>query len=156
MRASSAAAELLPTVSTARPLSRAYHPKYDVEHRRDVLEFLRAKGCELRPAYAALGIAYFLQQRLRRDAICGADIRALFPRREERLAGTLRNAHDILRRAAARGLVESLGSGWYTITPLGVAVVEALPDDQRVAELRGCRTVSCGMGRRRVAHADDL
>ena len=146
----------LPIAPTPRPLSRAYHPKYDANARREVLELLRAKGCELRPAYAALGIAYHLQSVWGRDAICGADIRALFPRREERLAGTLRNAHDILRRAAVRGLVESLGGGWYTITPLGVAVVEALPDDERVAELRGCRTVSCGMGRRRVAHADDL
>ena len=146
----------LPSSPTPRPLSRAYHPKYDPAARREVLEFLRAKGCELRPAYAALGIAYQLQCVWGRDAICGADIRALFPRREERLAGTLRNAHDILRRAAVRELVGSLGGGWYTITPLGVAVVEALPDDQRVAELRGCRTVSCGMGRRRVAHADEF
>ena len=86
--------------------------------------------------------------------MCGADIRLLFPRREERLAGALRNAHDILRRAAVRRLVESLGDGWYGITVLGTAVVEALPDDEQVATLRGCRTVSCGMGRRRVLRAD--
>jgi len=145
------------TISTSeRPLSRAYHPRYEPDARRAVHEFLRAKACELRPAYAALCIAYHLQQSAGRDAVCGADIRALFPRREERIAGALRNAHDILRRAAVRGLVETLGGGWYTITPLGARVVEALPDDERVAELRGCRTVSCGVGRRRVGHLDDL
>lgn len=145
-----------PTTSATRPLSRAYHPTYTAESRRQVLEFLRDKGCELRPAYAALAIAYHLQIIDGRDAVCGADIRALFPKRADRLAGALRNAHDILRRAAVRGLVESLGNGWYGITPLGTAVVEALPDDERVAELRGCRTVSCGMGRRRAGLATDF
>lgn len=139
-----------------RPLSRAHHPTYDVETRRAALEFMRAKGCELRPAYAALCIVYYLQCELGHEAVCGADIRALFPRREAGLAGPLRNAHDILRRAAVRRLVESLGDGWYGITKLGVAVVQALPDDEQVALLRGCRTVSCGVGRRRLSHAGDF
>jgi hypothetical protein len=141
--------------SVIRPLSRAYHPSYDAPTRREALEFLREKDCALRPAYAALCIVYFLQRRLDRTVICGADIRALFPRREEGLAGPLRNAHDILRRAAVRGLVESRGAGWYTITELGESVVEALPDDALVATLRGCRTVSCGLGRRRMGHLQD-
>ena len=84
---------------TPRPLSRAYHPTYEAATRRDAVEFLRAKGCELRPAYAALAIVYYLQRVLGRDEVCGADIRALFPRPSDRLAGPLRNAHDILRRA---------------------------------------------------------
>jgi len=136
--------------TSVRPLSRAYHPTYDAVTRRDALEFLREKGCALRPAYAALCIVYFLHDSLERDAVCGADIRALFPRHADGLAGPLRNAHDILRRAGVRGLVESLGDGWYAITSLGRVVVEALPDDEQVALLRGCRTVSCGMGRRRI------
>jgi hypothetical protein len=145
-----------PILAAPRPLSRAYHPAYDAATRRDALEFLREKECELRPAYAALCIAYYLQRVRGREAICGADIRALFPRREDRLAGALRNAHDILRRAAVRGLVASLGEGWYGLTELGALVVDALPDDERVAALRGCRTVSCGIGRRRRGRVDDL
>jgi hypothetical protein len=141
------------TNAAPRPLSRAHHPTYDAATRRDALEFLRAKGCELRPAYAALAIVYYLHRRLERPEVCGADIRALFPRPADGLAGPLRNAHDILRRANVRGLVESLGDGWYRITELGAAVVDALPDDARVAELRGCRTVSCGVGRRRLSQA---
>lgn len=143
-------APALSSPTAPRPLSRAYHPTYEVGVRRAALEFLRAKDCELRPAYAALSIVYYLQRVLGKDAVCGADIRALFPRREHGLAGPLRNAHDILRRANVRGLVESLGDGWYAITELGVAVAEALPDDSQVAALRGCRTVSCGVGRRRI------
>ena len=83
-----------------RPISRAYHPTYDVATRRRVLEFLRTKDSELRPPYAVLCIVHFVQHTLGRDAACGADVRALFPKRQDALAGPLRNAHDILRRAA--------------------------------------------------------
>jgi hypothetical protein len=136
--------------TAVRALSRTYHPAYDAAARRGVVELLREKRGALRPAYAALSIAHYLRHTLGREAICGADIRALFPRRRDDVAGTMRNPHDILRRAAVRGLVESLGNGWYAITPLGSAVVDALPDDARVAELRGCRGLSCEMGRRRI------
>jgi hypothetical protein len=142
-----------PDGETPRPLSRAYHPTYDAAQRRDALEFLREKQSELRPAYAALCIVYYLQSVRGHDAVCGGDIRALFPRQADGLAGPLRNAHDILRRAAVRGLVQALGDGWYEITPLGRAVVDALPDDERVAALRGCRTVSCGIRRRRMSYS---
>jgi hypothetical protein len=80
--------------------------------------------------------------------VCGADIRALFPRRQDGIAGPLRNPHDLLRRAAERQLLDALGDGWYRITTLGRDVVDALPDDARVAELRGCRRTIVGMRRR--------
>src|SRR2546423_4342227 len=52
------AAHPIPSPDRPRPLSRAYHPTYDAATRRDALEFLREKVCELRPAYAALCIVY--------------------------------------------------------------------------------------------------
>ncbi len=138
----------------SRPISRAHHPSYDAATRRDVHEYMRDRGAELRPAYAALVIMSYLQRVLGCDAVCGADVRALYPPRESRIAGSLHNAHDILRRAAVRRLVEPLGDGWYRLTSLGSAVVDALPNDDQVALLRGCRTVTSAVGRRRLALGD--
>jgi len=134
-----------------RPLSRAYHPVYDANVRRAAGEFLRAKDGHLRAPYAVLCVVHFVHRILGRPVVCGADVRALFPTPQTDIAGPLRNAHDILRRGAARGLVGAVGDGRYRITPLGNAVVDALPDAGRVAALRGCRTVSCAMGRPRLA-----
>lgn len=136
------------------PGFRVYRPAYAAPVRRDFADYLQAKGCALRPAYAALCLVSFLAERGGRPAACSADIRALFPKMEEGLAGRLRNPSDILRRAADRELLEPLGGGWYRLTELGREVVDALPDASRVAELRGCRTVSCGVSRR-IRSADD-
>lgn len=137
------------TSCATRTISRAHHPEFPAPLRRAASDYLRDMGCALRPPYAALALVNFLDVHAGRSVVCSADIRALFPHPREELAGALRNPSDILRRAAARGLVEPLGDGWYRMTALGREVVAVLPDEKRVAELRGCRTVSCGVGRRR-------
>jgi hypothetical protein len=132
--------------------SRGHHPQYDAATRRAVADVLREKGVELKPAYAALCIVDYLHRELGRDAVSAADVRALFPTRREGLAGPLRNAADVLRRAREGGMLESLGAGWCRLTPLGAAVVQALPDGALVGAVRGCRTAACatrpGQGRR--------
>jgi hypothetical protein len=64
------------------------------------------------------------------------EIRAIYPRHEGRL---VTSPAQELRHHVKRGLTESLGDGVYRLTSLGRAVVEALPDQDAVAKLRGLR-----------------
>lgn len=126
-----------------RPLSRAYRPEEDPGMRRAVEDILHAKGSALRPAYAALCIVRWLQDARDRTAVCAADVRALYPRRPGVVAAPMRDPASHLRRAAEDGLLTAFGSGWYAITPLGRAVVEALPDGALVGVILGRRSASC-------------
>ncbi len=123
--------------------SRGHRPQYDAPTRRAVADVMREKGVELKPAYAALCIVHYLHEQLGRDAVSASDVRALFPSRRDGLAGPLRNAADVLRRAREGGMLEALGDGWCRLTPLGYAVVQALPDGALVGAVRGCRTAAC-------------
>jgi hypothetical protein len=127
---------------TPRGDSRGHRPRYDAAERRALHDVLREKCVELKPAYAVLCIVHWLHER-GHDAVSAADVRALFPTRREGLAGPLRNAADVLRRAREGGMVEALGEGWYKLTPLGRAVVAVLPDGALVGAVRGCRTAAC-------------
>lgn len=122
--------------------SRGHHPRYTAEERRAVLDVLREKGVELKTPYAALCIVDWLHAR-GHDAVTASDVRALFPSVRDGLASPLRNAADVLRRAREGGMLESLGEGWYRITPMGRAVVAVLPDGAMVGAVRGCRTAAC-------------
>jgi hypothetical protein len=140
------------TPAAPRAGSRTYRPAHDGTRARAVQDFLLAKGGQLRPAYATLCIVYWVERVAGRAAVCAADVRVLFPRRGDAVAGRLRSASDLLCRARDDGLIEALGSGWYRMTPRGAAVVDALPDQDEVAAVRGCRSVRCAARPRWIAH----
>ena len=122
--------------------SRGHRPAYGAADRRAVHDVLREMGVELKPPYAVLCIVQWLHARGHAE-VSAADVRALFPSRREGLAGTLRNAADVLRSAADADMLEALGEGWYRLTPLGRAVCAVLPDGALVGAVRGCRTAAC-------------
>ena len=138
--AASAARE---AAEVSRGDSRGHKPRYDVAAQRELADVLREKCVELKPSYAVLCIVHWLQERMQRDAVSAADVRAVFPRQRDGLVGPLRNAADVLRRARDGGLLEALGEGWYRLTPLGRAVVAVLPDGALVGVVRGRRTAAC-------------
>jgi hypothetical protein len=111
--------------------------------RRAVEDFLHRKGPGLRAPYAVLCIVHWLEDEQRRATVSPADVRALYPRRPGVVATPLRDAASQLRRASDEGLLAVHDGCAYTITRLGRAVVDALPDGAVVGALTGRRSVSC-------------
>jgi hypothetical protein len=105
---------------------------------RAIEEFVYTKGGALRPHYALLCVVYWLQREFGEDAASAADVKAILPRLGG-VSGRLRSPADTLRHARDADLVEALGGGWYRLTALGIAVVDALPDAEQVGEIRGAR-----------------
>jgi hypothetical protein len=116
--------------------------------RRDALchaiaDFVHAKGGAMRPAYAMLCVLYYLERADGRASANAADVKAILPRLGDAVDGRLRSPADTLRRARDERLVETLGGGAYRLTPLGAAVVEALPDAAHVGAIRGTQRARC-------------
>ena len=135
----------------ARPSTRAYRAVASADDRRAAADFLHQKGTELRPAYAVLCLAHWVVTEAGREAVCAADVRALYPRELGVVSAPLRDPASHLRRASEVGLLEPLGDGWYRPTKLGAAVVAALPDGQLVGAILGRRAASCTVRLRREA-----
>lgn len=121
--------------------TRAYRPDPSPELRRRVEAHLRALGT-LRAAYVVLAIFRWLQEREGYEAVTGRDARALYPRAASGIAGPCGSLPETLRRLRTMGLTASLADGWQRVTPLGCAVVAALPDAERVRALLGARTAA--------------
>lgn len=110
---------------------------------RAITDFVHAKGGAMRPSYAMLCVMYWLERERHQDGTTAADVKAILPRLGDVVAGRLRSPSDTLRRARDEGLVEPLGPGAYRLTPLGVEVVDALPDAAHVGAIRGAQRVHC-------------
>jgi hypothetical protein len=108
-----------------------------------ITEFVLARGGGMRPHYAVLCIVDWLQHVGGRAGVSASDVKAIFPRLGDAVVGPLRSPADTMRRARDVGLLEVLGAGCYGITPLGRAVVAALPDAERVAGLRDRSHARC-------------
>lgn len=108
-----------------------------------IADFVHAKGGAMRPAYAMLCVIYYLEREDGRASVSAADVKAILPRLGDAVDGRLRSPADTLRRARDERLVEALGDGAYRLTPLGAAVVDALPDAAHVGEIRGTQRVRC-------------
>lgn len=121
---------------STQPSTRAYRPTFPPDLCARVDDHLRGLG-DLRACYLALAILWWLQVREGRDVVAAADVRALYPRGVGRAAGPLGSVTEVLRRFREAGLLASVGDGWYRVTPLGCEVAAALPDCERVGQLRG-------------------
>jgi hypothetical protein len=128
-----------------RPLARraAAGPDRDPAAWRAIADFVYAKGGEMRPSYAMLCVAYWLEREGGGAGICAADLKAIMPQLGDAVAGRLRSPADTLRRARDEQLLEPVGAGRYRLTPLGAAVVDALPDSAQVGAIRGSRGARC-------------
>ena len=108
-----------------------------------IADFVHNKGGSMRPSYAMLCVIYCLEREHGRESVTAADVKAILPRLGDAVDGQLRSPADTLRRARDERLVEALGDGAYRLTPLGVAVVDALPDAAHVGAIRGTQRVRC-------------
>jgi len=135
-------------IGPAHPATRVFRGTYTPAMRREAADFVRARGEALRPVYVALCIACWLRDHAGRDAVCGADVRALFPTSSDGERQRLRSPTDLLRRARNDGFLDSAGAGWYRVTALGRAVVDALPDLGAMESLVGRATARCAARRR--------
>ncbi len=110
---------------------------------RAIADFVYAKGGDMRPSYAMLCVAYWLERVRGEPGVTAADLKAIMPRLGDAVAGRLRSPADTLRRARDEQLLEPMEAGRYRLTPLGVAVVDALPDAAQVGIIRGSRGARC-------------
>jgi hypothetical protein len=129
-----------------------------------LLEFLRDRE-DLWPAEAVLCLAAWLTEEGGRPHVTPLELRRVATEPDVRgLVPRVKAPADALRSCAESGLMESVvpedqpsDSGidratrrarrptrepWYRLTPLGRAVVDALPDRRRVAALRGLKTTA--------------
>ena len=134
----------MPTLSSL-PTCRgaAAAPARDAAAWRAIADFVHAKGGAMRPSYAMLCVMYWLERECGCADVAAADVKAVLPRLGDAVAGRLRSPADTLRRARDEQLVEALGAGRYRLTPLGVAVVDALPDAAQVGAMRGGQRARC-------------
>jgi hypothetical protein len=128
-------------------------------------DFLATRG-ELTKVYAALCTVYWLTVVEGRADVSTGDVRAAYPHRRPAGAPRLTAPADALRRATAEELLERVplpevvpenppATGGpatadrmrYRLTWLGRAVVEALPDLERVGTLRGLSRAAPGRTR---------
>lgn len=116
----------------------------DVARRGEIGAFVDAKGV-FRLYEVALCVLYWLE---RHDGtgpstaatptrpVSAAAIEARYPLHAGR---RLRAVAPMLGRLASLGIVESVGEGWYHTTPLGRAIVDALPDRAILVHTLGTR-----------------
>jgi hypothetical protein len=132
------------SLSASPPASRRAAPAgRDAAAWHAIADFVHGKGGAMRPSYAMLCVMYWLERERGCEAVSAADVKAILPRLGDAVAGRLRSPADTLRRARDEQLVEPLGAGAYRLTPLGVAVVDALPDAVRVGAIRGAQRAHC-------------
>jgi hypothetical protein len=96
--------------------------------------FLATKGA-VRLHEAILCALYWLDRETP-GPVQANDLRTIYPRHDGRL---VTSPAQELRHHVKRGLTAPMGDGLYRLTELGRAVVEALPDQDAVAKLRGVR-----------------
>jgi hypothetical protein len=130
----------LPAARRAPP--RAF-PRGDAAVWRSIADFVHAKGGAMRPSYAMLCVIYCLERLHGAASVTAADVKAILPQLGDVVDGRLRSPADTLRRARDEQMVESVGAGAYRLTPLGVAVVDALPDAAHVGAIRGTQRARC-------------
>jgi hypothetical protein len=132
-----------PPRQLGRPAPEGAASRSDPAVWRGIADLIHAKGGQMRAHYAMLCVLYWLRAERDCTAVSPADVKAIMPHLGDTVAGRLRSPADTLRRARNEGLVAALGEGQYELTPLGLAVVQALPDAAQVGALRGVRRPRC-------------
>jgi hypothetical protein len=130
-------------MSVVRAPARPGSPGQDPAVWRGVADFVHAKGGAMRPSYALLCVMHWLEHEHGCADVGVGDVKAILPRLGDVVDGRLRSPTDTLRRARDQGLVDALGAGRYRLTPLGTAVVDALPDAGQVGAMRGLTQARC-------------
>jgi hypothetical protein len=114
--------------------------KWSHAEREAALTFLRDVKRVSRRRDVVLCLVDWIGSRNGTETVCVADVRALYPRSPDAGVEPLLIIHNLTRVMVTDGLLEQIATGVLSLTPLGRAIVDALPDAARAAALRSAHS----------------